>query len=248
MAKKLFDANLFPSPKKLTSGDKFVLNKWGSSIETVRIDFVWHNGWIDCDMCAFMLGEDGMIHKVVDLVYFNSRLRWKTDKPFDIEDFDPQYYISKGEFSTWAKEEKKGAFRNRLRWEESTFPVSADGSVIGPLDDIDCEGCCSETMFVRLYEVNTHKYASIVFAAAIPKNNADAGVRFKDTCICTVNIYDANTDELLAEYKLDQSINEKDVVRFGRIIYDEDNDLWSFDPMAIGDTGGLMYLATEVYN
>ena len=248
MAKELFDASQFPSPEKLTTGDKFVLNKWRSSIETVRIDFVWHNGWIDCDMCAFTLGEDGMIHKVVDLVYFNSKLRWKTDKPFDIEDIDPQYYISKGEFSTWAKEEKTGTFRNRCKWMNATLPVSADGSVIGPFDDIDCERYCSETMFVRLYEVDTHKYASIVFAAAIPKNNADAGVCFNDTCICTVKIYDADTDELLAEYELDQGIKDKDVVRFGRIFYDEGNDLWSFEPMAIGDTGGLMYLATEVYN
>lgn len=248
MAKKLFDASLYPSPDKLTTGDKLVLNKWESYTRTIRIDFVWHNGWIDCDMCAFMLGKDGMIHKVVDLVYFNSRLRWKTENPFDIEDFDPQYYISKGEFSTWAKEEKKGTFRNRRKWMDATIPVSADGSVIGPFDDIDCERYCSETMFVRLDEVDTRKYASIVFAAAIPKNNADAGVRFNDTCICTVNIYDADTYELLAEYNLDQSIDEKDVVRFGRVLYNEDKDLWLFEATAIGDNGGLWYLASEIYS
>ena len=133
--------------------------------------------------------------------------------------------------------------------------VSQDGSVIGSWDDMDEPGEeddknkeCGETMHVRLDEVDTRKYASIVFAAAVAKDKIEKGESFKDAIDPVVSIYDADTDELLVEYKLDQEFPDKDVVRFGRVIYDENTYLWTFEPLAIGDNGGMMYLATEVYN
>lgn len=113
-------------------------------------------------------------------------------------------------------------------------------------DDENSE--CCETMHVRLDEVDTHKYASIVFAAAVAKDKIEKGERFKDARIPVVSIYDADTDELLVEYKLDQQFPDNDVVRFGRVFYDDDKGFWTLDASAVGDNGGMMYLATEVYD
>ena len=63
-----------------------------------------------------------------------------------------------------------------------------------------------------------------------------------------VTIYDADSDELLAEYRLAQNFPGKDVVCFGKVAYDPNTMLWNFEPMAEGNKGGMMYLATEVFN
>lgn len=33
----------------------------------------------------------------------------------------------------------------------------------------------------------------------------------------------------------------------GRMVYDENEMLWNFEPMADADNGGMEFLATEVY-
>ncbi len=245
MAKKLFSGADFD--KTISIGDQLVFDK--PDLKTIRIDLTWKG--TDLDVCAFLLGDDDMIHNIPDLVYFNSKLRWKTEKPFNDPDFNPL----KGEFDKWEDEKEKGTFKNPRKWMEATLPVSQDGSVIGSWDDMDEPGEeddknkeCGETMHVRLDEVDTRKYASIVFAAAVAKDKIEKGESFKDAIDPVVSIYDADTDELLVEYKLDQEFPDKDVVRFGRVIYDENTYLWTFEPLAIGDNGGMMYLATEVYN
>ena len=103
-------------------------------------------------------------------------------------------------------------------------------------------------MHVLLEEVDTRKYATIVFAAAVAMDRIKAGETFADAQDPVVNIYDAETDELLAEYKLAQQFPGKDVVCFGKVTYDAEKMLWNFEPMADGYQGGMMYLATEVFN
>ena len=134
---------------------------------------------------------------------------------------------------------------------EATLPISSDGSVIGSWDDMsddDDDSECGETMHILLEEVDTRKYSSIVFAAAVAKDRIQKGETFADAHDPVVNIYDADTDELLAEYKLAQQFPGKDVVCFGKVTYDNDTMLWNFEPMAKGDKGGMMFLATEVFN
>ena len=193
-----------------------------------------------------MLGEDNLIHDKADLVYFNSQLRWKTKKDFN----DPQFNPLEGDVSTWAKDSVN--FKNQRKWMEATLPISSDGSVIGSWDDMadddEEEDECGETMHVLLEEVDSRKYASIVFAAAVAKDRIQKGDTFEDAHNPIVNIYDADTDELLAEYELAQQFPGKDVVCFGKAVYDSNTMLWSFEPMADGYTGGMMYLATEVFN
>ena len=69
MAKKLFSADDFD--KHLSIGDQLVFDK--PELKKLRIDLVWAG--TDLDICAFLLGKDGMIHEKNDLVYFNSQLR-----------------------------------------------------------------------------------------------------------------------------------------------------------------------------
>ena len=229
MAKKLFSADDFE--KSISIGDLLVFDK--QDLRTLSIDLEWVG--TDLDICAFLLG---------DLVYFNSQLRWKTKKAFNDPDFNPL----DGQVSTWAKDSIN--YKNPRKWMEATLPISSDGSVIGSWDDMsdDGEEECGETMHILLEEVDTRKYASIVFAAAVAKDRIAKGETFADAHDPVVRIYDADEDELLAEYKLAQQFPGKDVVRFGKVIYDNTSMLWNFEPMAQGDKGGMQYLATEVYD
>lgn len=238
MAKKLFSDADFD--KSISIGDQLVFDK--QDLKTLRLDLIWKG--TDLDICAFMLGEDGLIHDKADLVYFNSQLRWKPKKSFD----DPEFNPLEGEVSTWAKDSAN--FKNPRKWMEATLPISSDGSVIGSWDDMADGGDdeCGETMHVLLDEADTRKYASIIFAAAVAKDRIQAGERFEDAHNPVVNIYDADTDELLAEYKLGQQFPGKDVVCFGKVCFNEETMLWQFEPMAEANNGGMMYLATEVFN
>lgn len=239
MAKKLFgDADF---DKSLSIGDELVFDK--PELTKLRIDLTWIG--TDLDICALMLGKDGMIHQKEDLVYFNSRLRWKTEKDFNDDDFDPL----NGSFSQWPA--ASANFKNPRRWMEATLPISSDGSVIGSWDDMsdeeDDEDCC-ETMHIILDEVDTTKYSSIVFAAVVAKDRIAAGETFADAHDPIVKIYNAETDEVVAEYKLGSDFPGKDAVCFGRMDFNNHTFLWNFVPMNEAYNGGMQYLATEVYN
>lgn len=239
MAKKLFSDDDFD--KRLSIGDELVFDK--PELTKIRIDLTWAG--TDLDICAFMLGNDGMIHEKVDLIYFNSQLRWKTEKDFIDADFDPL----KGSFSQWPAASKD--FKNPRKWMESTLPISADGAVIGSWDDMSDDGEdeeCGETMHVILDEVDTRKYSSIVFAAVVAKDRIAAGETFADAHDPIVSIYNAETDEEVAEYKLASTFPGKDAVCFGRMDFDPKTMLWNFVPMDDSYNGGMQYLATEVYN
>lgn len=184
-----------------------------------------------------------MMHEKTDLVYFNSKLRWKTEKEFTDPAFDPLV----GSFSEWPAE----GFKNPRKWMEVTLPISADGSVIGSWDDPggeDEEDGSGESMHVLLDEVNIRKHSSIVFAAVIAKREVEMGKTFENAHDPVVCIYNVDTDEVVAEYKLAKSFPGKDAVCFGRMEYDPDTMMWNFVPMDDSYNGGMQYLATEVFN
>lgn len=161
MATKLFSDADFD--KSISVGDQLVFDK--QDLKTLRIDLTWEG--TDLDICAFLLGEDGLIHDRSDLVYFNSQLRWKPRKDFSDDDFNPL----DGKVSTWAQDSAN--YKNQRKWMESTLPISSDGSVIGSWDDMasddEDDNECGETMHVLLEEIDTRKYSSIVFVQQLPK-------------------------------------------------------------------------------
>ena len=158
MAKKLFSADDFD--KHISVGDELVFDK--PTLKTVKIDLIWAG--TDLDVCAFLLGDDGMIKIKEDLVYFKSQRRWMPEPPIS----DPEFAPLKGRVSRSWKEE---GFKNPQKWMDATLPLSADDSVIGSWDDMaDEDGGdddCGETMHVRLDEVDVSQYSSIVFAAVV---------------------------------------------------------------------------------
>lgn len=174
-------------------------------------------------------------------------MRWKTDKPFDDPDFNPL----EGKVSTWAQDSAN--YKNQLKWKDATLPLASDGSVIGSWDDMadDDEGegdDCGKTMQILLEEVDTRKYSSIALCAVVAMDRIAKGETFADAHSPVVSIYDADTDELVAEYQLATQFPGKDAVCFGKMEYDANSMLWSFVPMAEGYKGGMMYLATEVFD
>ena len=236
MAQKLFSDADFD--KSISIGDQLIFDK--QDLKTLRIDLSWVG--TDLDICAFLLGEDGQIHEKEDLVYCLSKLRWKTKETFDSENFNPL----DGRISTWDKD--RANYKNETKWMEDTLPISSDGSVIGSWDDMSDSEECGETMHVLLEEVDTRKYASIIFAAAVSKERIKKGETFVDAHNPVVNIFDADTNELLAEYKLAQQFPNEDAVCFGKVAYDSESMLWNFEPTSKGYKGGIQFLAMNVFN
>ncbi len=243
MAKKLFSADDFD--KHISVGDELVFDK--PTLKTVKIDLIWGGQVLkDLDLCAFMLGDDGMIKIKDDLVYFKSQRRWVPVPGISDPAFDPL----KGRVSGTWKEEN---FKNPQKWMDATLPLSADDSVIGSWDDMagddgdDGDDECGETMHVLLDEVDVSQYSSIVFAAVVAKSEIQKGHSFADAYEPVARIYDADEDKLIAEYKLAEKFPGKDAVCFGRMAYNEETIMWQFEPMADGYNGGMEFLATEVF-
>lgn len=237
--RKLFCADDFE--KELCIGDELVFDK--PEIKKLRVDLTWFG--TDLDLAAFLLGKDDKVHKREDLVYFNSERRWLPKKPFNAADFN----ALEGQVSTFEKDGKN--YKNKMRWMEATLPLSSDNAVIGSWDDMDDSDSedneCGERMHVLLNEVDTRKYKTIVFVAAVAKDRIQKGETFKDARSPIVSIYDAESDELIAQYQLATEFPDKDAVCLGKLVCDDDW-MWSFVPMADGYNGGLQTLAMNVYS
>lgn len=229
-----FEAGDFKKSLKLA--DELVFNK--QKFSKIKVELSWEGD--DLDLCAFMVDEKGRVKNKLDLVYFRSERRWLTEKSFDDSDFDPL----KGKVSVWENDAEK-MFKNDDKWKERTLPLSLDDSVIGSWDD-EGDGPCAERMHVLLKEVDTRKYKSIVFAAVVAEADIEDGITFSEVKNPYVSIIDAETDEILADYKLNQSFPGKCSVCFGKLTIGADN-IWRFVAMADAYDGGMFYLASEVF-
>lgn len=211
-------------------------------LKTLRVDLEWKG--TDLDVCAFMLDSDGELATKDDIVYFKSKIRWKTAKPFDANDFDPL----DGKKSVWAEEQE--AYGGRVKvWMNETLPASPDGSVIGSWDDMteDPDAPCGETMHIMIEEINTIKYKRIALAAVVAEDLIKEGITFKEVRDASVTITDVENEDELVSYPLSEKFPDKDAVCFGELVYDEDNYQWNFKPMASGYKGGILYLANNVF-
>lgn len=243
---KLFSDGDFD--KRLSIGDELIFDK--PELTKLRVDLTWSrsprtNKLTDLDVCAFLLDKDGLMSEREDLVYFGSKLRWKPLKAFDDPDFNPL----EGEFSKWPA----AGFRNPIKWMEATLPISADGGVIGSWDDKgdgsdESEDEAGEQIHIQLDEVDVFKHHSIVLAVAVAKEKIDEGETFTDAHDPVITIYNTETEEVVAEYKLASEFPGKDAVCFGKLEYNEDTFLWNFIPMDEAYNGGMQFLAREVFN
>ncbi len=222
--------------KRLKLADELVFEK--QSFSKIKVVLSWEGD--DLDLCAFMVDEKNKVWNKLDLVYFGSERRWLTEKPFDDRDFDPL----KGKVSVW-ENDAENIFKNDDKWKERTLPLSLDDAVIGSWDD-EGNGPNAERMYILLKEVDTRKYKSIIFAAVVSEADIEDGLTFSDIENPYVSIFNADNNELLAEYKLDQEFPGKCSVCFGKLTIGDDK-LWKFVAMADAYDGGMFYLASEVF-
>ncbi len=199
----------------LEKGQTFKLEK-SAGLSKIKVNLGWKSG-ADLDACAFLLGEDGLITNDADFVFYNSEHR---EKPFSKEEF-----------------------KNKRNWRALTRPMSADGSVMGSIDDLgdgDDDGDdASEEMTVNLDKVNPD-ISEIIFCVTI-YHGEDDGVTFGKVRDPYISIENEENGEELCRYNLKESFSSETAVVAGSLIIDEEGE-WQFKAEGQGYNGGMQAL------
>ncbi len=196
----------------LNKGDRFQLKK-SEGLTKLQVILGWKGG-ADLDACAFLLNEDGVISNDADFVFYNSENRE--------EEFD------------------KVKFGNKKSWRMKTRPMSADGSVMGSIDDQgdgdDDDADASEEMYVNLDKVDG-SVTEIVFCVTIFEEKETFG-SVNDPYISIIN---EETGDELCRYDLKEKFKNETAVEAGKLVCDEEGE-WSFEATGKGYTGGMQTL------
>lgn len=190
----------------LSKGERFSLAK-EEGLEKIQVDLNWDSD-ADLDATAFLLGEDGVILEDADFVFYNSANR---SEPYDRQKF--------------------GSKRN---WQNSTVPMSFDGSVLGSADDLGGEDS-GETMHVDLSKVRPD-VTEIVFCVTIHGSES-----FRDVKDPQIAIINEETGEELCHYNLKENFSTESAVIAGSLVLNEDGE-WEFAAIGNGYDGGLQTL------
>lgn len=194
----------------LSKGERFSFAK-DEGLNNLTVTLGWGEG-ADLDVSAFLVGEDGVIDDDANFVYYNSAKR--------SEDFD------------------RAKHGNKNAWKANTRPMSADGSVLGSIDDR--EGGSSENMSVDLSKVDA-KVSEIIFCATI----FDKDKSFGNVASPYISIVNDDNGEELCRYTLDEQFADETALIAGSLLVNEDGD-WEFKAEGRGLVGGLEALV-ELY-
>lgn len=196
----------------LSKGQRFSFAK-DQGLNNLTVTLGWGEG-ADLDASTFLVGEDGVIEDDANFVYYNSAKR--------SEDFD------------------RAKFGNKNAWRAQTRPMSADGSVMGSIDDLgdggDGEGDSSEEMTVDLSKVSP-KIVENVFCVTIYEEATTFG-HVNAPYISIINDEDGSE---LCRYDLKENFKAETAVVAGRLLCDEEGE-WSFEAVGNGYTGGMQSL------
>lgn len=196
----------------LNKGERFTLKK-SEGLNNLVVTLGWKGG-ADLDACAFLLGEDGVITDDADFVFYNSTNR---EKPFSREEFG-----------------------NKKKWRELTHPMSADGSVLGAIDDQgdddDDEGEASEEITVTLNKVDG-KITEIVFC--VTDYNEES--TFGQVNSPYISITDKDSGQEICRYDLKEKFKDETAVVAGSLLCNEEGE-WTFEAQGKGYTGGMQTL------
>jgi tellurium resistance protein TerD len=198
----------------LNKGDRFNLDK-DSGLSQIKVELGWKSG-ADLDASAFVLNKDGVIGDDADFVFYNSEHR---SEPFE-----------------------RDKYGNKRVWKSKTHPMSADGSVMGSIDDLgdDDEGeDANEEMHVDLDKVDG-KVTEIVFCVTIYHGD-NQGITFGKVRDPYISIIDEDNDKELCRYELKENFSNETAVVAGSLICDEDGN-WSFEAQGKGFDGGMQTL------
>lgn len=122
-------------------------------------------------------------------------------------------------------------------------PKSPDGSVESSGDDLtggNSDGD-DETVTVDLTRVDP-KIQEIVFTVTI-HDYETRKQNFGQVRNSFIRIYNAQTNEEIAKYELDEDFSVETAVEFGRLY--KRNGEWKFEAMGIGYKGGLEYFVNK---
>lgn len=194
----------------LSKGERFSFAK-DEGLNKLTVTLGWE-GENDLDASTFLVGEDGVIEDDANFVYYNSSKR--------SEDFD------------------RIKFGNKNAWKAQTRPMSADGSVLGAIDERD--GGSTEKVSVDLSKV-APKVSEIVFCASI----FGEGKTFGDVESPYISIVNDDNGEELCRYTLNEQFSGETALVAGSLSVNEEGD-WEFKAEGRGIIGGLQALV-ELY-
>jgi tellurium resistance protein TerD len=123
--------------------------------------------------------------------------------------------------------------------------LSPDGAVESSGDDLtggNSDGD-DETLTVDMSKVDL-RVQEIIFTVTIHDYEARKQ-NFGQVRNSFIRIYNANTNEEIAKYELDEDFSVETAVEFGRLY--KKNGEWKFEAMGIGYKGGLQYFVDK-YN
>lgn len=199
----------------LNKGERFSLKK-SEGLSKIKVVIGWKNN-ADLDACAFLTGKDGIIEDDADFVFYNSENRR--------EAFN------------------KDKFGNKKKWREMVPPVSADGSVVGSLDDKggeeDSSDEANEEMYVHLDQVGAN-ISEIIFCVTIYHGD-EQGVTFGKVVDPYISIINEESGDELCRYDLKEKFSDETAVVAGSLVCDAEGE-WSFEAKGKGYTGGMQTL------
>ena len=194
----------------LSKGERFSFAK-DEGLNKLTVTLGWE-GENDLDASTFLVGEDGVIEDEANFVYYNSAKR--------SEEFD------------------RSKFGNKNAWKKQTRPMSADGSVLGAIDERD--GGSTEKVSVNLSKVAPN-VCEIVFCASV----FNEGITFGDVESPYISIVNDENGEELCRYTLNEQFSGETALVAGSLSVNEDGD-WEFKAEGRGILGGLQALV-ELY-
>lgn len=190
----------------ISKGERFKIAK-SEGLSKIKVNLNWSSG-ADLDASTFMLGDEGVIVEDAGFVFYNSETR---EKPFD-----------------------RAVYGNKRKWMQETRPMSADGAVLGSIDDRS--GSKGELIDVDLDKVDA-QITEIVFVATIHGGDEE-GMTFGDVKDAYISVVNAENDVELCRYELNESFTSETAVSVAKLVVNESGD-WEFEPMGIGHAGGI---------
>lgn len=194
--------------RKLDGGDRFALSK-SLGLDNIRVELTWQKG--DLDMHAWLLNLDGIIVNDDGFVFYNSVNR--------TEKFD------------------RAKFGNKKNYLDSTRPMSADGAVFGPKDEL--EGGI-ETINICLSKI-APEVQEVAISATVYVPNDDNVETFGEVENAKITVIDEESGEALCFYELSKDYKSEDAIIAARFIIGDEGE-WVFEAVGKGYNGGLQTL------
>ena len=199
--------------RKLDSGERFVITKDNADLDKIRVELTWQKGDLDAE--AWLLNQDGLIVNDEAFVFYGSKNRTEV---YDKAKFGPK--------------------KNYLA---ETRPMSADGAVLGPKDELTGG---LETINICLSKL-ARDVQEVVISATVYVPNDDKVETFGEVENAKITVIDEGSGDPLCYYELSREYNSEDAMVACRILLNEEGE-WEFEALGKGYNGGLQTLV-DIY-